>query len=126
MLYTATCLFLYICMQKIRMIFVLFFARLFIGAPDQISWAYITEVYATEVRIMGMGLGSMMGRVGAMVTPFAAQEFLGFSLYYTLGVYVSRGFMFIVTAVFCHWKQKGWVWNPTDDIFSLFSWQLAY
>ena len=107
MLYTVTCLVLYICMQKTPMVVVLFFARIFIGAPDQISWVYITEVYPTEVRALGMGLGSMMGRVGAMVTPFAAQVLLSFSLNYALGVYVSLGFLLMVTAVCLPLETKG-------------------
>ena len=107
MLYAITYLFLFICMQRTPMVVVLFFARAFIDAPLQILYIYIAEVYPTEVRALGVGLGSMMARAGAMVTPFAAQVLLGFSLYYALGVYVSLGFLFMVTAACLPLETKG-------------------
>ena len=107
MLYAITCLFLFICMQKTPMVIVLYFARTLIDAPAQILFVYTAEVYPTEVRALGMGFGSMMARVGAMVTPFAAQVLLSFYLYYALGVYVSLGFLFMVTAVWLPLETKG-------------------
>ena len=107
MLYAVTYLFLFICMQKTLMVVVLYFARAFIDAPSQIIYVYTAEVYPTEVRALGMGLGSMMARAGAMVTPFAAQVLLSSSLYYALGVYVSLGFLFMVTAACLPLETKG-------------------
>ena len=107
MLYAITCLFLFICMQKTSMIAVLYFARAFIDAPAQILCVYTDEVYPTDVRALGLGLGFMMSRAGAMITLYVAQVLLSFSLYYALGVCVSLGFLFMVASACLPLETKG-------------------
>ena len=109
----VTCLLLFICMQKTPMVALLYIARAFIGATFQALYVYTPEVYPTEVRALGIGLASMFCRVGAMVTPYAAQVLLSVSLYYAVGVYGGAGGLIqAIAAVLLPLETKGMSLKP--------------
>ena len=51
----------------------LFGTRTFATGAYQVAYLYTTEVYPTNVRGLALGLMSSSARIGAIVTPFAAQ-----------------------------------------------------
>ena len=126
MAFGVTCLLLFICMQKTPMVALLFIARAFISATFQVLYVYTPEVYPTEVRALSIGSGAMFGRVGAMVTPYAAEVLLSYSLYYAVGVYAGLGFFQAITAALLPLETKGmslkslgWKYSPTLAIWDM-------
>ena len=107
MLYAVACLLLFMCMQRTPMVALLFLARACVDASFQILFVYTAEVYPTEVRALGLGLGNMACRVGAMVTPYAANVLFSYSLHHAIGVYAGTGFLSVITAAFLPLETKG-------------------
>ncbi|KTG37891.1 hypothetical protein cypCar_00006134 [Cyprinus carpio] len=66
----------------------IFIARACITGGWQVAYVYTPEVFPTATRAIGIGTGSGMARVGALITPFIAQVLLKSSVYLTLSVYL--------------------------------------
>lgn len=65
-----------ICVSRTLLVLFIFTARCFITATFQATYIYTPEYYPTAIRAIGMGAGSGMARVGAIITPFVAQVLL--------------------------------------------------
>ncbi|WAR02689.1 SVOP-like protein [Mya arenaria] len=63
-----------ICTTRPVLTFFLFVARALISGAFQAAYVYTPEVYPTSMRAIGLGSCSGMARVGAIVTPFVAQD----------------------------------------------------
>ncbi|XP_006817923.1 synaptic vesicle 2-related protein-like [Saccoglossus kowalevskii] len=81
--------FLLICSNRIFLTFTVFGIRAFSSGIFNIVYIYTVEVYPTTVRAVGLGTGSSMARVGAMITPFVAQVLLVYSVNYAVFVYAG-------------------------------------
>ena len=109
----VTCLLLFICMQMTPMVVLLFVARAIIASSFQVLFVYTPEIYPTEVRALSLGVGSMFGRVGAMVTPYIAEVLLSLSLYFGLGIYAGIGIILSVVSFLLPFETKGRSLQPT-------------
>jgi len=106
-IFGVICLLLMICMQRTAMLFLLFCARAFIASVFQVLYVYTPEIYPTQVRALSVGIGSMFGRFGAIITPYVAQVLIDLSLYYGLGVYAAIGFISFIVACCLPIETKG-------------------
>jgi MFS transporter, putative metabolite:H+ symporter len=76
----------------------LLIARFCFRAVSSMIYAYTTEVYKTNYRILGVGWASSMGRIGSLLMPFIViplfyystlSPFLAFSIFSAVSVYCS-------------------------------------
>ncbi|XP_059406636.1 synaptic vesicle 2-related protein-like isoform X1 [Carassius carassius] len=88
LLFSVSILPLYACTQRTLLIVFIFIARACITGGWQVAYVYTPEVFPTATRAIGIGTGSGMARVGALITPFFAQVLLKSSVYLTLSVYL--------------------------------------
>ncbi|XP_063720368.1 synaptic vesicle 2-related protein-like isoform X2 [Symsagittifera roscoffensis] len=96
-----------ICMPRGLVTFILFTSRAFVVAAFQTVYVYTCEIYPTTIRAIGVGSGSGISRVGAMVTPFIAQVLLKKSIQASMGVYFLLGAVAAVGALFLPTETKG-------------------
>ncbi|KAK2912034.1 hypothetical protein Q8A67_004167 [Cirrhinus molitorella] len=87
-LFSVSILPLYACTQRTVLIVFIFIARACITGGWQVAYVYTPEIFPTATRAIGIGTGSGMARVGALITPFIAQVLLKSSVYLTLSVYL--------------------------------------
>ncbi|RXN10363.1 synaptic vesicle 2-related -like protein [Labeo rohita] len=87
-LFSVSILPLYACTQRTVLTVFIFIARACITGGWQVAYVYTPEVFPTATRAIGIGTGSGMARVGALITPFIAQVLLKSSVYLTLSVYL--------------------------------------
>ncbi|XP_042580054.1 synaptic vesicle 2-related protein-like [Cyprinus carpio] len=88
LLFSVSILPLYACTQRTLLTVFIFIARACITGGWQVAYVYTPEVFPTATRAIGIGTGSGMARVGALITPFIAQVLLKSSIYLTLSVYL--------------------------------------
>ncbi|XP_052411835.1 synaptic vesicle 2-related protein-like [Carassius gibelio] len=88
LMFSVSILPLYACTQRTLLIVFIFIARACITGGWQVAYVYTPEVFPTATRAIGIGTGSGMARVGALITPFFAQVLLKSSVYLTLSVYL--------------------------------------
>ncbi|XP_053711345.1 synaptic vesicle 2-related protein-like [Synchiropus splendidus] len=81
------------CIGRTGLTIFIFIARAFITGGYQVAYVYTPEVFPTEARAIGLGTCSMLGRLGALITPFVAQVLLRSSV--TLTVLVYCGFSLV-------------------------------
>lgn len=84
---TLSFILLAICSRKTIMTILMFVSRGLLDGCAQTLYVYSAEVLPTNVRAVGVGIGSMIGRIGAMVTPFAAQVLIHESFYWVILAY---------------------------------------
>ena len=85
----------------------MFIARAFIVAAFQTVYVYTCEVYPTTIRALGMGSGSGMARLGAIVTPFIAQVLLKENISVAMGIYALFAALAGVSALLLPIETKG-------------------
>uniref|UniRef100_A0A671P2T1 SV2 related protein b n=1 Tax=Sinocyclocheilus anshuiensis TaxID=1608454 RepID=A0A671P2T1_9TELE len=73
LLFSVSILPLYACTQRTVLTVFIFIARACITGGWQVAYVYTPEVFPTATRAIGIGKGSGMSRVGALITPFIAQ-----------------------------------------------------
>uniref|UniRef100_A0A8C2CKQ4 SV2 related protein b n=3 Tax=Cyprinus carpio TaxID=7962 RepID=A0A8C2CKQ4_CYPCA len=88
LLFSVSILPLYACTHRAVLTVFIFIARACITGGWQVAYVYTPEVFPTATRAIGIGTGSGMARVGALITPFIAQVLLKSSVYLTLSVYL--------------------------------------
>ena len=85
---TLSFVLLSVCSSRMISTILVFTARGLLSGCAQTTYVYSAEVFPTNVRAVGVGLGSTIGRIGAMVTPFAAQVLIYESFYLLIAAYV--------------------------------------
>ncbi|XP_052454713.1 synaptic vesicle 2-related protein-like [Carassius gibelio] len=88
LLFSVSILPLYVCTHRTVLTVFIFIARACITGGWQVAYVYTPEVFPTATRAIGIGTGSGMARVGALITPFIAQVLLKSSVYLTVSVYL--------------------------------------
>ncbi len=82
------------------MVLILCITRGMGAAVFQVLYLYTPESYPTHIRALAMGLGTAFCRVGATITPFAAEVLLANSL---TGAMILYGLLAVIGAIcaFC-------------------------
>ena len=76
-------LLLFICASDTLLTFFLFIIRAFAAGTSMAVIVYTPEIYPTNVRALGMGVGTSSARIGALLTPYAAQVLIRVNDYAT-------------------------------------------
>ena len=72
-----------------------------------IFFVYVPEVYPTDIRSIGFGVGSTFIRFGGMITPYIAEVLLDNSVSLALGVYIVMGILATIAPMFLPIETKG-------------------
>jgi MFS family permease len=73
----------------------------------QATIVYTSEVYPTSIRAVGLGTGSSLAHLGAMITPFVAEVLLRTSIAGSKGIYGAVSFLCGVCALLLPIETKG-------------------
>lgn len=98
---------MFICTDRNILLLLIFMARGLSLGVFQGFFVYTPEVYPTVVRSIGLGCGSAMARIGAMVTPYIAQVLIRVSFSMSLGVYIALTLMALVATLLLPYETKG-------------------
>ena len=108
-------LLLFICASDTLLTFFLFVIRAFATGAFMVVYVYTPEVYPTNVRGLGIGLGLSASRIGAMLTPYAAQVLIILSDYATISLYAGSSLVLAIVAMLLPIETKGRVLHDTAE-----------
>ena len=100
-------LLLFICASKVVLTVFLFIIRAFVSGVFELVYVYTPEVYPTKSRALGLGLCSMAGHVGGIVTPIVAQAVFDANDYVTISLYAGSCLLFAVLSMLLPIETKG-------------------
>ncbi|OAF72203.1 putative transporter SVOPL [Intoshia linei] len=93
--------------NKMVLTFFVFLVRAFTSGLFNCIYIYTIEVYPTIVRSSGLGIGSSMARIGAMLTPFVSQVLLNYSLTAAISLYGVLCILCAVNAFYLKHETSG-------------------
>ena len=99
---TLSFLLLAFCTSRSITTILVFITRAFVSGCVQTLYVYSSEVLPTNVRGVGVGIASMIGRSGAIVTPLVAQVLIHESFYWVIVAYAVP----LVSCALCTWLLK--------------------
>ena len=103
---TGFCL-LFICTSDTILIFFFFVIRASGTGVFQTMYAYTSEIYPTNIRGLGIGLSSSVGRVGCIATPYVAQTLFYRSDYAAIGTYAGSCLLLMLLVIVLPQETKG-------------------
>ena len=77
----------------------------------QTTYAYTSEIYPTNIRGLGIGIASSVGRVGGIATPYVAQALFYRSDYAAIGTYAGSCLLLIFVILLLPRETNG---KPLD------------
>ena len=107
---TGFCL-LFICTSDTVLTLFFFIIRASAVGVFQTMYAYTSEVYPTNIRGLGIGIASSVGRVGGIATPYVAQALFYRSDYAAIGTYAGSCLLLIFVILLLPRETKG---KPLD------------
>ena len=105
-------LLLFICASDTLLTFFLFIIRAFATGASMAVIVYTPEIYPTNVRALGVGVGTSSARIGALLTPYAAQVLLRVNDYATISLYAGFSLVLAIVAMLLPIETKG---RPLHD-----------
>jgi len=111
----VTISFLHMCMKKVALVTIIFLLRAFMTGLVQSVYLYTPEVYATNIRAVGLGTASAMARLGAIITPFVSQVLLETSPHMAIFLYTGLMFFCIGGSFMLPKETKGMQLQDDDD-----------
>ena len=100
-------LLLFICASDTLLTFFLFVIRAFAAGAFMMIYVYTPEIYPTNVRALGMGVGTSSGRIGALLTPYAAQVLIRVNDYAMISLYAGFSLVLAIVAMLLPIETKG-------------------
>uniref|UniRef100_UPI00358EBAAB putative transporter SVOPL isoform X1 n=2 Tax=Myxine glutinosa TaxID=7769 RepID=UPI00358EBAAB len=94
---------------------ILFSMRAMAASNFNIIYIYTVEVYPTNVRSLGLGSCSSMGRIGAMVAPFVAQVLLDVSRTAAVIIFASICILCSILTLLLPFETKGKAMKQQGD-----------
>ncbi|XP_012944162.2 synaptic vesicle 2-related protein [Aplysia californica] len=119
LLFTIFLLLSNLCVNRITLTFFLFTARAVITGVYQGIYVYTSEVYPTHIRSLGMGFGSGLSRIGALLTPYLAQVGTEKNAYIGINGYVLFGIITICLVLALPIETKGRSMQDTEEYTEL-------
>ena len=95
------------CLPTSLLTLFLFVARGAVAGGFQALYVYTPEIYATEVRSIGLGTACAAARIGAIVTPFIGQVMLEYSVVLAVCIYAVLALTAAILACFLPIETKG-------------------
>ena len=100
-------LLLFICASDTLLTLFLFVIRAFAAGAFMMIYVYTPEIYPTNVRALGMGVGTSSGRIGALLTPYAAQVLIRVNDYAMISLYAGFSLVLAIVAMLLPIETKG-------------------
>ena len=108
-------LLLFICASDTLLTFFLFVIRAFATGAFMVVYVYTPEVYPTNVRALGIGVGTSSARIGAILTPYAAQVLIILNDYATISLYAGVSLVLAIVAMLLPIETKGRILHDTAN-----------
>ena len=108
-------LLLFICASDTLLTFFLFVIRAFATGAFMVVYVYTPEVYPTNVRALGIGVGTSSARIGAILTPYAAQVLIILNDYATISLYAGSSLVLAIVAMLLPIETKGRILHDTAN-----------
>ena len=86
--------------SRVAKTILIFVVRAALTSSIQVSYVIASEVYPTRARVTGLSLCTMVGSLGALITPFIAQVLLKSSYEATLVVYGGLSVLGAILSIF--------------------------
>ncbi|XP_070573787.1 synaptic vesicle 2-related protein-like [Ptychodera flava] len=96
-----------VCSTRLVLTITVFAVRACTSGIFNIVYLYTVEVYPTTVRALGLGSGSAIARVGAMITPFVAQVLLTYSIRSAMILYAGVCLLASILSITLPIETKG-------------------
>ena len=103
---TGFCL-LFICTSYTVLTVFFFIIRASAIVAYQTTYAYTSEIYPTNIRGLGIGIASSVGRVGGIATPYVAQALFYRSDYAAIGTYAGSCLLLTFVILLLPRETKG-------------------